>query len=251
MRDASCGTDGPRSGCCGPILRAPRGDLTARYGSCLAGRGAILPASLHVEHPLLGAPAMVEASTSEQVIADPRYRKVRDRDAPADGTFVYAVATTGVFCRPSCSSRPARPENIAFFDTGADAAAAGYRPCLRCRPLDLEEPDRQSGRMQELAAFIAAHADETLPLKTLAARTGMSPFHLQRTFKAVLGVSPKDFQAAERLKAFKSNLRQGERVLDATFGAGYGSTSRVYEQIDGGLGMTPSAYRSGGAGETI
>jgi len=194
---------------------------------------------------------MAEMSAAEKVQADPRYRKVRERDASADGAFVYAVMTTGVFCRPSCPSRPARPENIAFFDSGAQAMAAGYRACLRCRPLALETADPQIARMQDLAAFISAHADEPLPLKRLAARAGMSPFHLQRTFKAALGVSPKDFQAAERLKAFKSNLRQGESILEATFDAGYGSTSRIYEQIDGGLGMTPSAYRSGGAGETI
>lgn len=194
---------------------------------------------------------MTGLSASERVLSDPRYQKVRSRDAAADGTFVYAVATTGVFCRPSCASRPARPENIAFFDTPEAAVAAGFRPCLRCRPQALGEADPQTARMRDLAAFIAGRADEPLPLKMLAERAGMSPFHLQRVFKSVLGVSPKDFQAAERLKRFKSNLRDGERILDATFDAGYGSTSRVYEHLDGSLGMTPSAYRAGGAGETI
>jgi AraC family transcriptional regulator of adaptative response/methylated-DNA-[protein]-cysteine methyltransferase len=108
-----------------------------------------------------------------------------------------------------------------------------------------------SGRMQALAAFIRSHADEPLPLERLAAEASLSPFHLQRRFKAVLGVSPKAYQAAARLEAFKARLRDGDSVLGATFEAGYGSTSRVYEQVDGGLGMTPSAYRAGGAGETI
>ncbi len=105
--------------------------------------------------------------------------------------------------------------------------------------------------MGELAQFIDAHADETLPLTRLAQQAGLSAFHLQRTFKAVMGVSPKEYQAAARLRRFKGRLRDGDSVLGATFEAGYGSTSRVYEQIDGGLGMTPSAYRAGGEGESI
>jgi AraC family transcriptional regulator, regulatory protein of adaptative response / methylated-DNA-[protein]-cysteine methyltransferase len=106
-------------------------------------------------------------------------------------------------------------------------------------------------RMQRLAGFIAAHADQPLPLVRLAREAAMSPHHLQRTFTAVMGVSPKAYQSALRLARFKDQLRDGEPVLDATFDAGYGSTSRVYEQVTGGLGMTPSAYRAGGAGETI
>jgi AraC family transcriptional regulator of adaptative response/methylated-DNA-[protein]-cysteine methyltransferase len=105
--------------------------------------------------------------------------------------------------------------------------------------------------MQAIAAFISAHAGEPLSLKSLADKAGLSPFHLQRSFKAVIGVSPKAYHAAERLKTFKSRLRAGESVTTATYEAGYGSTSRVYERVDGALGMTPSAYRAGGAGETI
>jgi AraC family transcriptional regulator of adaptative response/methylated-DNA-[protein]-cysteine methyltransferase len=105
--------------------------------------------------------------------------------------------------------------------------------------------------MRAMADYIDAHADQPLPLTRLADQAGMSPFHFQRTFKAVIGVSPKAYHAAARLRAFKARLREGDNVLEATFDAGYGSTSRVYEQVDGGLGMTPSAYRAGGAGETI
>jgi AraC family transcriptional regulator of adaptative response/methylated-DNA-[protein]-cysteine methyltransferase len=105
--------------------------------------------------------------------------------------------------------------------------------------------------MSEIAQFIDAHADEALPLARLADEAGLSPFHFQRTFKAVIGVSPRAYQAAARLRRFKGRLRDGDSVLGATFEAGYGSTSRIYEQIDGGLGMTPSAYRAGGEGESI
>jgi AraC family transcriptional regulator of adaptative response/methylated-DNA-[protein]-cysteine methyltransferase len=105
--------------------------------------------------------------------------------------------------------------------------------------------------MKAMADYIDAHRDEALPLTRLADQAGMSPFHFQRTFKGVIGVSPKAYHAAARLRAFKARLRDGDNVLRATFDAGYGSTSRVYEQVDGGLGMTPSAYRAGGAGETI
>ena len=194
---------------------------------------------------------MTELNTAAGTETDSRWAAIRARDTAADGTFIYAVKTTGVFCRPSCPSRPARPENVLFFDHVADAEAAGFRACLRCRPLAVEGRDPMTGRIETVAAFIREHAEESLPLARLADGAAMSPFHLQRSFKAVLGVSPKAFQAAHRLKAFKASLRAGDSVLVATFDAGYGSTSRVYEQVDGGLGMTPSAYRAGGAGEEI
>jgi AraC family transcriptional regulator of adaptative response/methylated-DNA-[protein]-cysteine methyltransferase len=173
------------------------------------------------------------------------------RDSAADGRFFYGVRTTGVFCRPTCPSRRPKRENVAFFDSAAAARDAGFRACLRCRPDGPAASDAEAARMRALARFITAHADETLTLASLAAREGMSPFHLQRRFTAVLGVSPRQYQAAAKLRLLKANLREGEDVLGATFGAGYGSTSRVYEQVDGGLGMTPATYRAGGAGETI
>jgi AraC family transcriptional regulator, regulatory protein of adaptative response / methylated-DNA-[protein]-cysteine methyltransferase len=181
--------------------------------------------------------------------SDPRFAQMRARDAAADGSFVYAVKTTGVFCRPSCKARPARPENIEFYDTPAAAEKAGYRPCKRCHPT--QGTTAQTAKMQHLAAYIRGHADEPLPLARLAKEASLSPTHLQRAFTAALGVSPKAYQSAHRLTAFKAHLRAGDDVLGATFEAGYGSTSRIYEQVDGGLGMTPSAYRAGGAGETI
>ena len=194
---------------------------------------------------------MSKQSDHHEIEADPRWASLRARDHAADGSFVYAVTTTGVFCRPSCAARPAKPENIRLFATTMAAEAAGFRACLRCRPLALEGRDPMTARIQSVAGYIRDHADEPLPLARLAEHAGLSPFHLQRCFKAVLGVSPKEYQAAERLRTFKSRLRSGDSVLGATFETGYGSTSRIYEQVDGGLGMTPSAYRSGGAGETI
>jgi len=183
------------------------------------------------------------------ITEDPRFAQVRARDRASDGHFVYAVRTTGVFCRPSCPARPARPENMAFFDTVEDAQAAGFRACKRCKPTG--EGDDITRRMQAVAEHVRAHADQPLPLAELARMAGLSPAHLQRTFKSVIGVSPRDLQADARLRLFKTGLRAGDDVLGATFGAGYGSTSRIYERIDGGLGMTPSAYRAGGEGEVL
>lgn len=183
-------------------------------------------------------------------IDEVRWARVQARDATADGEFFYGVRTTGVFCRPSCAARPSRA-NVVFHQTAAEAEAAGFRPCRRCHPLALAIPDPQASLMQDMATQIAARACETLPLARLAAEAGLSPFHFQRVFKAVIGVTPRAYQAAARLRGFKARLRQGADVLGAGLDAGYGSTSRIHEQVTGGLGMTPSAYRAGGAGETI
>ncbi len=180
-----------------------------------------------------------------------RWAQVCTRDKAADGAFFYAVRTTGVFCRPSCPTRTAKRENAVFYDTAAEAVAAGFRPCLRCHPLAAIGRDPHTSLMRAMADYIDAHVDQALPLTRLAEEAGMSPFHFQRTFKAVIGISAKAYHAAARLRAFKARLRDSDSVLDATFDAGYGSTSRVYAQVEGGLGMTPAVYRGGGAGETI
>jgi AraC family transcriptional regulator of adaptative response/methylated-DNA-[protein]-cysteine methyltransferase len=180
-----------------------------------------------------------------------RWARVLARDKSADGDFVYAVRTTGVFCRPSCPARAAKRENVTFYATCDAAAAAGFRACLRCRPQAAAGRDARASLMESLARYIDAHAHQTVKLSYLAEQAGMSPFHLQRVFKAVIGVSPKEYHAAARLRAFKMRLRDGGDVLGAAFDAGYGSTSRIYEQVEGALGMTPSSYRAGGLGETI
>ena len=170
------------------------------------------------------------------------------RDRAYDGRFVYAVTTTGVFCLPSCAARPARPENLRFFANAATAAAAGFRPCKRCKP---DDPHRSVERMADLARYIEAHADEKLTLADLAARQGLSPTYLQKAFKSVFGVSPKAYQDDVRLKTLKGLLKAGDEVTGAIFEAGYGSASRVYENAVRHIGMTPKAYREGGAGEEI
>ncbi|HXQ32339.1 MAG TPA: bifunctional DNA-binding transcriptional regulator/O6-methylguanine-DNA methyltransferase Ada [Steroidobacteraceae bacterium] len=176
-------------------------------------------------------------------------RALAARDAHYDGRFVYGVVTTGVYCRPSCASRPAKPQNVRFFATPEAAESAGLRPCKRCRPRDPQHA--MARRMQLLARYIEAHADQTLPLARLANQAHLSPAHLQRTFKAALGVSPKAYQDAARLGRLKSGLKAGRSVLDSIADAGFQSTSRLYGTATRSLGMTPSAYRAGGAGETI
>jgi AraC family transcriptional regulator of adaptative response/methylated-DNA-[protein]-cysteine methyltransferase len=182
---------------------------------------------------------------------DTRYAQLAARDGAADGAFVYGVTSTGIFCRPSCPSRTPRRENVRFFADAAAAGAAGFRPCRRCHPDRTSAEPAEVSLMRAMAAYIEDHADEPLTLARLADQAGMSPSHFQRRFKAVIGVSAKAYQAAARLQRLKAALRAGEDVLGATFAAGYGAASRVYAQVDGSLGMTPAAYRAGGAGERI
>ena len=172
---------------------------------------------------------------------------VARRDASYDGRFVYGVVTTGVFCRPSCTSRAARPENLRFMTDAAAASAAGFRPCKRCRP----QEGAGDERIIAVARYIRENAAEKMTLATLAKRAGLSPSRFQRSFKATFGLTPKAFQDAARVGRLKEALQTGEEVTSAIFGAGYGSTSRVYEASSRNIGMTPGAYRSGGAGETI
>lgn len=176
-------------------------------------------------------------------------RAVAARDHGYDGLFVAAVVTTGVYCRPSCRSRPARPENLRFFATPALAQAAGFRSCKRCRPQ--LETAAMTQRMRTIAEYIERKASERLSLQHLAERAKLSPSHLQRTFAAVVGVSPKAYQDAVRLRLLKTGLRTEHGVLDAITAAGFESTSRVYGHAARSLGMTPSTYRQGGSGETI
>lgn len=180
-----------------------------------------------------------------------RWQAVTARDAAQDGQFFYGVLTTGVYCRPSCKSRPPLRRNVRFYETPAAAERAGLRPCKRCKPLAKSADEATITRLRELAAYMREHATETLSLEQLGKRAHMSPFHLQRSFKAVLGVSPREFAEACRLDALKQNLRGGGDVTGAIFDAGFGSTSRVYERAAKRLGMTPKQYREGGAGVAI
>ena len=175
-------------------------------------------------------------------------RAVAERNVLFDDRFVYGVVTTGVFCRPSCASRPARPENLRFFADVQPATEAGFRPCRRCRP---DEPAGDVRAMVALARRIESASDDRLTLEQLAEWSGMSQSRLQRRFMAVFGVTPKVFHEAARRDEFKVLLRQGLSVTDAGMEAGYGSSSRVHHASTRSLGMPPSVYQRGGQRESI
>jgi AraC family transcriptional regulator of adaptative response/methylated-DNA-[protein]-cysteine methyltransferase len=182
--------------------------------------------------------------------ADRAWAAVEARDPAWNGRFVYAVASTGIFCRPSCAARRPRRDRVRFFADAAAAAAAGYRACRRCRPLDRGA----SGAERQVAAardYLAAHLDETVTLERLGREVGASPYHLQRTFKRLLGLSPKDYVLALRAERLKQRLKEGDDVTTATYEAGYGAGSRLYEQSNARLGMTPGTFRRGGRGAHI
>lgn len=180
---------------------------------------------------------------------DAMRKAVSERDAEFDGSFVYAVVTTGVYCRPSCKSRPPKAMNIRFFAAPEAAESQGFRACKRCQPR--ASATSTAKLMQSLAKFIDKNADQPLSLDRLSDQAHLSPTHLQRTFKAVLGVSPKAYHDAARLRLLKSSLKAGKSVLDAIGDAGFQSTSRIYSHQARNLGMAPSAYRAGGRGEAI
>jgi AraC family transcriptional regulator of adaptative response/methylated-DNA-[protein]-cysteine methyltransferase len=174
---------------------------------------------------------------------------INARDRRRDGDFVYAVSTTGVYCWPSCWSRRPLRKNVTFFPGPAQAEAAGYRACLRCRPRDADS--RIERAVAKARRFLEAHLDEPVTLAVLAREVGMSAHHLQRVFSRAVGVSPRRYAAALRADRLKAALRDGATVSRATFDAGYSASSRVYEAAGGHLGMTPAAYRNGGRGQHI
>jgi len=179
------------------------------------------------------------------------WKAVTAKDRTQDGRFVFGVVTTGVFCRPSCPARTPKRQNVRFYATIADAAQDGLRPCLRCRPLEPSHDRRTAAAIAAVCGYVRAHAGEPITLEALASAAGLSRFHLQRTFKAAVGITPTQYVEAVRLARFKRGLRRGASVTDAIYGAGFGSSSRVYERVDTRLGMTPREYRSGGKGVTI
>jgi len=182
---------------------------------------------------------------------DPRWQPLAARDTRADGTFVYGVTSTGVYCRPSCPSRRPRADRVRFFDSTDAARHAGFRGCRRCRPDQLGTAQPGVEAVRRVAAFLAGHADRAITLAHLGKLAAMSPHHLQRRFKAIVGLSPREYQAAVRAGRLRTELRDGRDVTTAILEAGYGSPSRVYESAPTGRGLTPSAYRRGGAGQRI
>jgi AraC family transcriptional regulator of adaptative response/methylated-DNA-[protein]-cysteine methyltransferase len=179
------------------------------------------------------------------------WESVQKRDREQDGKFFFGVMTTGVYCRPSCPARPPLRKNVRFYRTPAEAEHDGLRACLRCRPLATIGADPNAERIREVCRYIESHSDQELRLGDLAAMAKLSPFHFQRSFKAIAGVTPRQYVEAARLKRFKGKLRDARDVTEAVYDAGYGSSSRVYERADTRLGMTPNQYRQGGRNLTI
>jgi AraC family transcriptional regulator of adaptative response/methylated-DNA-[protein]-cysteine methyltransferase len=181
---------------------------------------------------------------------DAYWEAVRRRDRAFDGAFVFAVNTTGVYCRPSCASRPAKRENVSFFETVEAAERAGFRACKRCRPEKLGAPDPQVEAVRRACERIAS-AEEAPSLADLAARAGLSPFHFHRVFKKITGVTPKAYAAEMRARRAHDKLRTAETVTEAIYDAGFNSSSRFYETAPARLGMTPTTVRRGGQGAVI
>jgi AraC family transcriptional regulator of adaptative response/methylated-DNA-[protein]-cysteine methyltransferase len=179
-----------------------------------------------------------------------RWQAVVERDSSLDGTFVFGVSSTGVFCRPSCPARRPRRENVRFFEHATAAEQAGYRACLRCRPKAVDG-NPQSALVRAICRYIEQHIEDRLTLSGLAKEFRRSPFHLQRTFKSVLGVSPKAYIDACRLRQVKQNLQAGHDVTTSLYAAGYGSSSRLYERTAKQLGMTPEKYRRGAVAAVV
>lgn len=180
---------------------------------------------------------------------DNRWSAVLHRDPHFDQHFVYAVRSTGIYCRPSCPSRRPRREQVTFFAAPRQAEQAGFRACHRCHP------ERNGTAAQDVVArlcrYLDGHAQRRVTLGELSRISGYSAFHLQRMFKKVLGISPREYAAGQRLHGLKSRLREGYNVTAATYEAGYGSSSRIYEAANRRLGMTPATYSRGGAGMQI
>jgi len=180
-----------------------------------------------------------------QYTDDEAWELVSARDRAADGTFVYAVRTTGVYCRPSCPSRRARRENVAFYGQPADAERAGFRPCRRCQPSS-DAPD-----LVARAREVLEREEQAPSLEALAAQLGVSAGHLQRTFRAATGLSPRAYAERLRSERLRRSLQHGTTVSRAIFDAGFGSASQAYSTATRHLGMTPGTYRRGGAGLDI
>ncbi|MGH9949312.1 MAG: bifunctional DNA-binding transcriptional regulator/O6-methylguanine-DNA methyltransferase Ada [Pyrinomonadaceae bacterium] len=177
------------------------------------------------------------------------WNAVKANDARFDGTFYLGVKTTGIYCKPSCRARTPKRENVAFFATLREAERAGLRACLRCKPRNATSIDPQIEKI--MLACELLESDNVYSLDDLSAEIGLSSYHLQKSFKAIIGVSPKKYSEAKRMEKFKNELREGGDVTTAMYDAGFGSSSRLYEKASADLGMTPSTYKKGGQGMKI
>lgn len=171
------------------------------------------------------------------------WQAVKNNDARFNGAFVYGVSSTKIYCKPSCSSRRPKRENVNYFDDFSAAEANGFRACQRCEPNN-EKPNPQAETV--LRACEILETEEQITLEDLSAKLDLSPAYLQKTFKEIIGVSPKKFAEIKRLEKFKNELKKGNEVIDAMYESGYGSSSRLYENVSEKLGMTPAVYKKGG-----
>lgn len=190
------------------------------------------------------------ATSASQTTRDPRWKLVVARDASANGQFYYSVKTTGVYCKPSCGAKPARPENVNFHLTREDAEAAGFRPCKRCKPEQAPLAEQHAAKVEQICRLIE-HSEYIPKLADLAAHAGMSVYHFHRVFKTATGLTPKAYADAHRAQTLREKLGEDVSVTEAIYEAGYSSNSRFYEASGDILGMTPSRYRKGGAGTDI
>ncbi len=182
--------------------------------------------------------------------ANAQWEAILNRDVNADGRFVYAVRTTGIYCRPSCASRKPNKNNVLIFKFPEMAEGRGFRPCLRCVPQDAGY-DPRLGKVRDAVRYIEEHADENPTLEVLGRVVGASPHHLQRTFKRALGVSPRQYLESLKAQNYKNLLKNGRDIAGAGYEAGYGSSRGVYEGASRYMGMTPATYKTGGAGLSI
>jgi len=197
--------------------------------------------------PILEAPRSDGVSNVARLDVETAWAAFMRRDRSWDGRVIGAVSTTGVYCKPSCPARRPKRENVTFFATGEEARAAGYRPCLRCKP---DEVGRDREAVAAAIKFIEA-AEEAPTLAEVADAVGYAPHHFQRIFKRDLGVSPAEYARGLRNRRTEAALKANGRVTDAVYDAGYSGPSSFYSDAKERLGMTPSAWRNGGRGETI
>lgn len=191
-----------------------------------------------------------------------RWRAVQNRDRAADGAFVYAVRSTGIYCRPSCAARKPRREQIMFFPAADAAEESGFRPCQRCRPRDATSSDPRvkvvaavcreiDARIAEIGRDSDQDGEARITLSSLRTPVGVSRHQLERAFRSIMGITPRQYADAQRMRRLKSQLKKGDDVTTALYDAGFGSSSRLYERAPSQLGMTPAAYGRGGAGMQI
>jgi AraC family transcriptional regulator of adaptative response/methylated-DNA-[protein]-cysteine methyltransferase len=178
---------------------------------------------------------------------DEFWQAIMARDKASDGTFVFGVTTTGIYCKPSCPARRPGRSNVLYFPNSTQAAGAGFRPCKRCQPERVTRVIPQLDLVQQICAYLSAPLEQIPTLGDLSTRFHLSPYHLQRIFKSAVGISPRQYASAERLERLKNGLQNGQPVADAQYAAGYGSSSALYTRAVSHLGMTPSTYRRGGA----